>query len=427
MQMGAKNRPAVSHRVPRWGIMGAAVLAAGMSTGCDSLLVVDVPSDVDAAALDNPAMAEVIVQGVIADFECAFANYVFLAGTLADEFMNAGSLQSYNPYDARNVLPSWGSFSSSGCAALGGLYTPLATARFVADDAFRRLSEWTDQEVPNRSRLLATSAAYAGYSLVLFGEGFCETAIDLGPALPPAEVFREAEGRFTSAIEHAEASGTPDLAHLAYLGRARTRLNLGDMTGAAADARRIPDGFRFDATYSGVNPRRENEIHVRTARGRNASIAPDFWDLEWEGVPDPRVEVFEDPRGGLDQLTPLWIPAKYPSESTPIPIATWEEAQLIIAEAEGGAVARDIVNDLHARVGLPPLTTTDPQEVRDHIIKEERRRQLFLQSHRLGDLIRYDLPFPTGLHPWKGVEYGSQTCFPLPDVERFNNPNVPAS
>ena len=38
------------------------------------------------------------------------------------------------------------------------------------------------------------------------------------------------------------------------------------------------------------------------------------------------------------------------------PLARWEEAQLIIAEVEGGQSAIDIINDLHARVGIPPFT-----------------------------------------------------------------------
>ena len=393
--------------------------------GCDELLVVDVPGDVDADTLDDPAVAELLVTGVIADFECSFANYVFLAGSVADEVMNAGSLQSYNPYDARRITPDWGSFSNSGCESLGGLYTPLATARFVADDTYRRLSEWPAEDVPDRESFMATTAAYGGYTLTLFGEGFCETAIDVGPAMTPGEVFQEAEERFTRAIQHAQVSGDDDILNMAYVGRARVRLNMGDMAGAAEDARQVPEGFRKDATYSGVNPRRENELYRSIHRDRHGSIAPNFWDVEWEGVPDPRVDVEDTGRFGLDELTPLRVPGAYASEDASIPIATWEEAQLIIAEAEGGQVALDIINGLHDRAGLPPFEAASDEEIREHLITEERRRALFLQSHRLGDLIRYDLPFPSGTHPWKGVDYGTQTCFPLPDVERYNNPNIP--
>jgi hypothetical protein len=65
-------------------------------------------------------------------------------------------------------------------------------------------------------------------------------------------------------------------------------------------------------------------------------------------------------------------------------------------------------------------------EVRADII-EERRRELFLEGHRLGDIRRYQLPLNPAVgaaYAAGGGTYGTQTCFPLPDVERINNPNI---
>jgi hypothetical protein len=66
--------------------------------------------------------------------------------------------------------------------------------------------------------------------------------------------------------------------------------------------------------------------------------------------------------------------------------------------------------------------------MKDQII-EERRRELFLEGHRLGDLRRYGLTFQpaSGTAYFGGGVYGTQTCFPLPDVERVNNPNISKS
>ena len=61
-------------------------------------------------------------------------------------------------------------------------------------------------------------------------------------------------------------------------------------------------------------------------------------------------------------------------------------------------------------------------------IVEDRRRELFLEGHRLGDMRRLSIPLNPAsgtAYPGGGGLYGTQTCFPLPDVERVNNPNIP--
>ena len=57
---------------------------------------------------------------------------------------------------------------------------------------------------------------------------------------------------------------------------------------------------------------------------------------------------------------------------------------------------------------------------------QERRRELFLESHHLGDLIRFDEPLrpPPGTPFVNGGSYGTVRCMPLPDVERLNNPTL---
>ncbi len=128
---------------------------------------------------------------------------------------------------------------------------------------------------------------------------------------------------------------------------------------------------------------------------------------------------------------PIFQPAKYPSIDTPIPIARWEEAQLILAEADvaagnvAGAV--DIINMLHARAGIPAYGGGTADQVMTQIV-DERRRELFLEGQRLGDIIHYGLPlFPAPGTPFPevGGVFGTQVCFPLPAVERLNNPNIP--
>jgi hypothetical protein len=104
-------------------------------------------------------------------------------------------------------------------------------------------------------------------------------------------------------------------------------------------------------------------------------------------------------------------------------LASWVEAQLIIAEVMGGQTAVDIVNVLHQRAGLPAFSSSDPAEIAAQV-REERRRELFLEGHRINDLLRFGLPFPSGPHPIGGNVHGTTTCLPLPLVERTGNPNI---
>ncbi|MGH7475240.1 MAG: RagB/SusD family nutrient uptake outer membrane protein [Longimicrobiales bacterium] len=123
-----------------------------------------------------------------------------------------------------------------------------------------------------------------------------------------------------------------------------------------------------------------------------------------------------------------YVQTKYPAFSSPIPLATWEEAQLIIAEVTGGETAVGIINALHQRAGLPSYDPATDGDITEHTI-QERSRELFLEGgHRLKDILRYmgtpyEISVDTGIDHF-GREYGPTTCWPLPNVERHNNPNL---
>jgi hypothetical protein len=130
----------------------------------------------------------------------------------------------------------------------------------------------------------------------------------------------------------------------------------------------------------------------------------------------------------VDGTTPFWSTSKYPSLNSPIRLASWVEAQLIIAEVEGGQTAVNVINALHGAAGLPPFASTDPAEIASQVA-EERRREFFLEGQHLGDLRRLGAPFsPATGTPYfntvKGGVYGPATCFPLPDIERNANPTL---
>ena len=420
-----------NRKTARFGAYAAgALLMAGALTGCDKLLEAEAPQLIEEATLQQPVNAPTIVAGVVANFECAFASYIATMGLISDEFRDSQANAATWELDRRTNQPTGGLYATNGCGGFSG-YTPLSTARFVADDATRLLEDWTDEEVPNRANLLARSYAFAGYSLVLLGEAFCSAAIDVGPEMTPAQLFAEAEERFTmvlSTVTAGSSASNDSLRNLALVGRARARINQAKYAEAAADAALVPNNFTFNARYSAASGRAENRVHRLNNISGSMTVDSTMRGVTTGGVPDPRVPVVDANRN-LAVGFRLWVQTKYPALDTPIPIASWREALLIRAEAAARAgdagAAMGFINQLRNRVSLPTVSGLSAAQVLA-LIPDERRRELFLESHRLHDTIRFNLPLipAAGTQFHAGGQYGNQKCLPLPDIERINNPNI---
>ena len=407
--------------------LGIAVAVA--VTACDSLVQVDAPSRVIASSLEDPSQADLLVNSVGADFECAFSHYIVAQGLVGNELEISTGLIVMKEYDRRDFKTFGSSYSIVLCedGTNVGVYKPLSIARYDGDHLLGLLNEWTDAQVTNRQAKIATTAMYTGFSLVLLGESMCSAALDVGPEMTPAELFAAAEDRFGKAITAATAAANNTILNAARVGRARALMRQGKKAAAAADARLVPDGFTFNATYSSDSPRRENGIWTRNQRSQNFTIDPSYRGLAFAGVPDPRVALTDQKRFAAgDGRTPLWTTNKYPAVTSPIPLATWREARLIVAEADGGSSAVTQINALHTAAGLPPFNSSDPAAITSQILYE-RKVELFLESHGLGDIRQYNIPLtpaPGTIFKDGSGTYTNQTCFPLPDVERLNNPNI---
>lgn len=430
----------------RIGLRALLACAAPALVACDleDLLDVEVPGAVPEDALSDPELANTLVASVIADLECAWDDYTAVSAIHSDEFIPASG-NVFNKRVANREITGDFTLLTNSCDGAYGLFTPLQTARFVAEDVFRRLGEFTDEEVPNRTGLQSTVRAYGGYALLALGEGFCEVTVDGGPLLTPDEVLQLAETRFTEALDLAGPAGMTDIESLARAGRARARLDREDFAGAAADAALVPEGFEYNALRDGNDSRRFNthDEFVNSTRFKHASVADHYRAVEFGGVPDPRVSVATLGELSFDFTTIHWFHDKTSGRDTPTPLASYKEAQLVLAEAAARtgdlATARTIINERHTLAGLPAFDgggSATQDEVIAHVI-EERRRELFVEGgHRLNDMLRFrgtpfEIPFlgePGSIHP-DGLDqtqspYGTATCYPIPSDERFGNPNV---
>jgi hypothetical protein len=415
-----------THRALAAALLAFAVTA---TSACNSLLAVDNPGRVPDTALDDPALAPVLEAAAIGTFECGIVNYAATAGMLSGEYWSANGFVNNHPWEWRGVVQIQGEPGSCNYARTStfmGFYTPLQQARFQLEDTYARVEKFTDAEVPTRAKILTEMRAYAGYTYLLLGEGMCQMTVDRGPAMTPAATLAIAEQRFTDAIAKATALGDASLLNMALVGRARTRLDLNNLAGAAADAILVPSGYRRDSEYSETTQSRENRIYDLTIRGEYLSVAPAYQGLTVNGAADPRVKVTNTGRIASDNVTALWLQQKFTgSGAVSLPIASYAEAQLIYAESVGGQTGLDAINRVRALSGiaaLVPNDVNDPVEFENNVL-EERRRQLFSEGQRYGDMLRKSMPFQTGTNR-KGQTYSNLTCVPLPLVETLNNPNL---
>ena len=409
-------------------------------SACSDITVLEQsnPGTLEASKLYVPSNAQLLVNGAIADFECAYARYVVGSALLGDELSNAIAGSDNYDYDGRRVRTN----QAYGTATCGNnqqppVYTTLSVARGSADTVLSRLKVWTQPELPtgaNREKLIGQSYAYAGYSILLLGEGMCSAAINVGPELTPAQMFAEAKSRFDSAIVYAAAATPVDATtrEFARLGRARTFLNLGDYTNAEIDAALIPTTLLVNTSNDAINARRQNTVFFHINNSSFSTVDPSYRNLTVGAISDPRVAVTDQNRNGTAPGSRIWTANKYPALSTVMPIAKYAEAQLILAETRARANnltgAETAINAArNTRAGMPQYSSAGQTQAQVLTqIVEERRREFFLEGHRLQDFKRFGLtltPAAGTLDP-ANQAYGSQVCFPLPDVERVNNPNI---
>ena len=419
-----------------------AALMLTVSTGCnlDKVLEVEPANLIPAVVLETPVNAPLLVAGAAGDFDCAFNSFVVVGALIGEEFEDAIQTADRWPYDQRNVTASQTRYSVNGCTALG-IYSPLQSARVSANNVARLLSGWTDAEVPAtfvRPLAIARMQAYEAWSQLFLAEAFCETVfstvtgedVNYQGKLTRAQALDSAVARFTTAIANATALATvagDSIKNFALAGRARAYLDQGSLALARADAALIPAGFAWNVTASNSNIRRQNRVFQENGVSTTPSSSV---GLYYRTLNDPRVPVLNLNKNSSGTNVPLWQQRKYLAVTTPIPVTSETEMQLIIAEADiatNRANTLLIIAAMRTAGGQPAYTGTTAAEDLAEVI-DQRRRALFLTGTNFPDDIRYNLtvsPAQGSPTPW-GQTYGSATganmCLPLPEVETFNNP-----
>ena len=417
-------------------LLALGLLGAG---ACSDLLEVELPGQVRSQDLADPRLAAVLVRSTQGDFDCAMSAYAWGGGLWANDLYQTDNFSRARLTQLRSdeVLI----FDQLECDefTFPPIYLPFQISRVQGENAIELISGFEGGNVENRDFLLGKAHAYTGYSYQILGETMCELAFDGGGSVSRETAMRSAEDHFTSALQYVGDAASGDgraVRNLALVGRARARLNLGDNAGVVEDAAQVDRGFTHYADLDSSDPRLYNRVFVYVNQNQgNSAVHPSYTGLEVGGMADPRVPVeLLDGVQPFDGVSQLWVQHKYPDLGSDIPFSSWREAQLMIAEVSGGQRAVEIINTLRASVGelahvdsahpgLPAFASSDEAEIRAQVW-EERRRELFLQGTKIGDMLRVDIPgvatddFETGVNQ-RNNPYGSHTCYPLPDQERL--------
>lgn len=443
-------------------LLPALALAAALGA-CESVLDVQNPGAVADDQLGDTLNAKLLAPTVVSDFQRVYDDLARASAWFTDELVSGHNFVGFREWDGRIVREER--------TELREVYTTLHQTRFSADSLVGRYRALYPSPTPLQTLDQARMRVYGGYTYVLFGEFFCASPLrEDEAAVTSPELTRLAIPRFEEAIQLATAAKTgagavpaaraDSIINLARLGLARAHLQLNDKPKAIQFAAQVPAGFEFRTFYSETKDYAEN-VFFSSTNGANQNLGVDakFRNL-WTIVPnaadparrdtlyDPRVRHTATSRTGHNGATPLFRPYSAPSfsdwkpgtgargdtinftKNTSIRFASGLEARYILAEAGGMTPAQLLafVNERRAVGRQPALASATGVDLQAEL-RDQRRRDFFLDGHRLGDLRRYKAQqgvddFPRGAHPDAFIgTYGTAECFVPSLDERNGNPN----
>jgi hypothetical protein len=406
-----------------------AIAAIGLTAvaACDDFLSVKSPTVIETSQLDPVADAPVLANSAVQNFAVAYGWFAMYGGWFSGEIDVAETFPTRNEYGRRDIATSntshrddvW--FQLSRAAASSYLVLDLT----LAD--------------PTTNRNYQKAHFALAWSYVLMADHFCQGTVRSGAPLTTAAMLDSAIAHFTSVIDIATAIGATDtaaanMANAARVGRARARLQGGDLGGATTDANAVPAGFNYRVLYFDDLSNRTrvgNRLWQFTADRGSIAVAP-MWRVSDPRVPQrvaPSNLLPQDANYAVDRGMAYVIQDKYPGFAAPMRLASKIEADYIAAEAGGTATqlahiqARRSANSQPAYGGA-----TDAASVLAEF-ETQRGLEFFLEVKRMGDFRRNGAAV-LGV-PVSGSTYfkpgfspvGTQTCFPLPIAETDNNPN----
>lgn len=443
----------VGRTVVRRATFAAAALVVS-ACSVDKVLQVPDPDVSKPIDITGPAGLPTLLAAAVGDFQVAFSGtgvggtqegLVNMTGLFTDEFAFTETFPTRVQVDRRSI--------DRNNSTMLGIYFNVQSAR---QSSFRAESVF--------AKLAPTEAGYSealsleGYSFLMLAESYCSgvpiTKLDAsgkvlpGQPLTTQQLLDSALNRFTKALGVAKANGDALLTNLARVGTARALIfkSNANLAAAADTVKAVASDFEYQIFSSDNTLRQINgvfELQYLEGRWTQANGEGTNGLLYRNG--DPRTP-FVNLGLGFDNARIVYGSLKYPDRNAPTVLASYVEAQLIIAESQlagnyaGANGTLAILNALRAGAGMTPLAAAATAATQRAQLFSERAFWLFLTQHRLGDLRRLarstanggyglgsEAVFPTGNYTGRGGGvYGLDTNFPIPIEEANSNPNAPA-
>jgi hypothetical protein len=455
-----------SRRAARLAAYASAVALLVALPACDvndRLLKAKDPDIINPSDVDSPDGAEALRVGAIQRWRLTTGgdnangndNTWLFGGLLADEWATASTFVQNDEVDERRTKLDNSTVTFA--------FRKLNRVRTAVNQAIPAMRKYK----PTAATELAELYLARGFSELQLASDFCNgiplsdasgDEVVYGTPKSVAEVFDIAIASLDSGLaELGTTTGTDatNIRNALHVAKARALLGVDRVADAAIEVAGIPAGFSYDHTFaasSGDNaiwgqPRNARRYNVGSNIEGNAHDLVVANNLPFFTAGDPRVPATYtisskgDTTKSQDGDTYSRTTTLYGRE-TPVAVANYVDARLIIAEAllRAGNVQGmlDTLNALRAnppKLGdvqpAPMAALTDPgtPEGRVDLLFREKAFWTFSRGQRLGDLrrlIRFygrtpENTFPTGEH-YRGGTYGTDVNLPVPQ-EEFNNPN----
>jgi hypothetical protein len=413
------------------GALSGALALVGVAA-CD--FAVENPGPVADEILDGAAAHQAVVNGVARQVSLSLNNIALQTGAVTREIMASGNTTIGIEHGLGQITPNSGN----------GLWKSVQDARWIGEDAVRRLTE-----AKAASELIATANLWTGFAN-RWGDVVCEAVIDGGNKQASTIMLDRAVANFTQAFTLSTVTATKNAA---LAGRASVYADLNKWAEAVADAKQIADSYVFQARYSAEEAIQRNEIFFYAA---NAPYrVHSAWGTPYEAyytlTNDPRTPWIKVPAFPFGEIqrpkignVPWYPQQKFKAYTDGINLVSGREMRLI--EAEALLVANDVAGAMalinRVRTTTRPGTTAPPATVTAYTattladawaaLKKERGIELWIEGRRMADLRRWKAanrpgalqPLEDPSNPATYLDNPQSLCIPISQNEIDTNPNI---